>query len=137
MSCLQSLEHKYLFKLDFRVLVTKRKHNLRELIFLMIFIFELSQFINNGENENQYLYLRRKLNWGIIDYTTYTIVIGVFGMVSNFIIIPLLSEKLQLRDSVIAIIDITGHIIQTILFSIATSTWMVYLGIFVATKFVI
>ena len=58
-------------------------------------------------------------------------------MASNFIIIPLLSEKFQLRDSVIAIIDITGHIIQMILFSIATSTWMVYLGIFVANKFVI
>ena len=96
----------------------------------MIFIFELIQFINNGEVENQYLYLRRKLNWGIIDYTTYTIVVGMFGMVSNFIITPLLSEKFQLRDSLIAIIDITGHLIQTIILSITSATWMAYLSIF-------
>ena len=71
---------------------------------------------------------RRKLAWGIIDYTTYKIVLGVVGMTAQYIAIPLLSEKLKLRDSTIIIIDITGCFIQTVILSIATATWMVYLG---------
>ena len=117
-----------LIKTNFRALATERKHNLRGLILLMLFTFEMIVFIENGEQGYQYLYLRRKLNWDIIDYTTFTIVVGVLGMASKYTVIPLLSEKFLLRDSIIVIIDITGCIVQTILFSIATTSWMVYLG---------
>ena len=117
-----------LIKTNFRALATERKHNLRVLILLMIFTFEMIVFVENGEDGYQYLYLRRKLNWDIIDYTTFTIVVGVLGMTSKYTVIPLLSEKFQLRDSIIVIIDITGCIVQTILFSVATATWMAYLG---------
>ena len=71
---------------------------------------------------------RRKLDWNIIDYTTYTVVLGVIGMTAQFIAIPLLSEKLKLRDSTIIIIDITGCFINTVILSLATATWMVYMG---------
>ena len=117
---------------NFRALVTKREDNLRVFILLMIFTFELTWFIESGKNDNQYLYLRRKLNWDFIDYTTFTIVVGVVGMASKYIVIPLLSEQFKLRDSVIVIISLTGCIGQTILFSIATVTWVVYLGALMA-----
>ena len=79
------------------------------------------------------MYLRRKLNWDIIDYATFsTIVPGVVGLAANFIAVPLLSEKLKLRDSTIIIMDITGCFIQTIILSMATATWMVYLAGFIA-----
>ena len=116
----------------FRALFTKRQYNLRVLILLMMFCFEMEQFINVGDWGNQYLYLRRKLNWNIIDYTTFTIVVGVVGLAAQYIAIPLLSEKLHLRDSTIIIIDITGCFIQTVILSLATATWMVYLGAFIA-----
>ena len=98
----------------------------------MIFCFEMEQFINVGDWGNQYLYLRRKLEWDIIDYTTFTIVVGVVGLAAQYIAIPLLSEKLKLRDSTIIIIDITGCFIQTVILSLATATWMVYMGAFIA-----
>ena len=79
------------------------------------------------------MYLRRKLNWDIIDYATFsTIVPGVVGLAANFIAVPLLSVKLKLRDSTIIIMDITGCFIQTIILSMATATWMVYLAGFIA-----
>ena len=100
----------------------------------MIFCFEMEQFINIGAGDcgNQYLYLRRKLNWDIIDYTTFTIIVGVIGMAAQYIVIPLLSEKFRLQDSTIIIIDIIGCFIQTIILSLATATWMVYLGAIIA-----
>ena len=118
-----------------RALFTKRENNLRVLILLMIFCFEMEQFINVGDWGNQYLYLRRTLEWTIIDYTTYTIIIGVVGLAAQYIAIPLLSEKLKFRDSSIIIIDITGCFIQTIILSlipIAKKSWMPYMGAFIA-----
>ena len=85
-----------------------------------------------GDCGNQYLYLRRKLNWDITDYTTFTIIVGVIGMAAQYIVIPLLSEKFRLEDSTIIIIDIIGCFIQTIILSLATATWMVYLGAIIA-----
>ena len=117
---------------SFRTLCSKRKHNLRVLLLLMIFCFEMEQFINVGDLGFQYLYLRRKLDWDIIDYTTYTIVAGVIGLTAQYIIVPILSEKFNLRDSTIIIIEISGCFIQTIILSLATATWMVYLAVFIA-----
>ena len=101
----------------------------------MIFCFEMEHFINVGDRGNTYLYLRRTLEWTIIDFTTYTIIIGVVGLAAQYIAIPLLSEKLKLRDSSIIIIDITGCFIQTIILSlipIAKKSWMPYMGAFIA-----
>ena len=117
---------------SFRTLCTKREHNLRVLLLLMIFCFEMEVFINVGDLGFQYLYLRRKLDWDIIDYTTYTIVAGMIGLTAQYIIVPILSEKLNLRDPTIIIIEITGCFIQTIILSTATATWMVYLAVFIA-----
>ena len=98
----------------------------------MIFSFELMAFIHVGEWSNGYLYLRRKLNWDIIDYTKFTLTSGITGMMAQYTIIPLLSEKMRLRDSTIILIDFGGCFIQMIVLALATSTWMVYLSSFIA-----
>ena len=118
--------------IPFRALFKKRQHNLRVLIILMICSFELMAFIHVGEGSNGYLYLRRKLNWDIIDYTAFTLTAGITGMMAQFTVIPLLSEKLKLRDSTIILIDFGGCFIQMIVLALATSTWMVYLSSFIA-----
>ena len=98
----------------------------------MILSFELMAFIHVGEWSNGYLYLRRKLNWDIIDYTKFTLTAGITGMIAQYTAIPLLSEKLKLRDSTIILIDFGGCFIQMIVLALATSTWMVYLSSFIA-----
>ena len=98
----------------------------------MIFAFEMLSFIHVGEGGNSYLYLRRKLNWDIMDYTTFTITVGVVGMAAQYTAIPILSEKLKLQDSTIIMLDFGGCFIQMIIMALATTTWMVYLAAFVA-----
>ena len=82
------------------------------LILLMILCFELEQLINVGALGNQYLYLRVRLDWDISMYTKFCIVVGVVAMFAHYITIPVLSEKLHLRDSTIVMIDITGCLLQ-------------------------
>ena len=100
----------------------------------MIACFEMEQFINVGSGDcgNQYLYLRRKLDWELIDYTTFTIIVGVIGVAAQYIVIPLMSEKFGLRDSTIVIVDVVGCFLKTIILALATATWMVYLGALIA-----
>jgi hypothetical protein len=91
----------------------------------------LSQFINVGEG-NQYLYLRRKLEFGISEYTRFSTIVGVIGIVAQYITIPLFSEKFGLRDSTIILIDIAGCFIQTIILTVATAEWNLYVGACIA-----
>ena len=56
-------------KSGFRAVFLKRKHNLRMYIFLMVFCFEMEMFINVGEWSSTYLYLRRKLEFTMSQYT--------------------------------------------------------------------
>ena len=97
----------------------------------MIFCFELEAFINVGEG-NQYLYLRRKLDFTVSQYTSFSTIVGVIGIVAQYITIPLFSEKFKFRDSTIILIDISGCLIQTIILACATAEWMVYLGACIA-----
>ena len=97
----------------------------------MIFCFELAVFIDGG-NGNGYLYLRLVLNWDYKDFGTFTIVISASGLIAQYIMIPLLSSVLKLRDSTIVLIDITGCLIKVIILIFAKSSWMVYLASFIA-----
>ena len=114
-----------------RALILKRRHNLRCLVLLMIFCFEMEQFINVGEG-NQYLYLRRRLEWGYDDYTYFSMIVSIVGVTAQYITIPLFSSIFKFRDSTIILIDISGCFIQAIILIFASKTWIVYLGAFIA-----
>ena len=91
----------------------------------------MEQFINVGEG-NQYLYLRRRLEWGYTDYTYFSMIVSIVGVTAQYISIPLFSSIFKFRDSTIILIDISGCFIQAIILIFASSTWMVYLGAFIA-----
>ena len=69
---------KYLFSLDnvkmgVKALLKKRKHNIRMYLLLMILCFEMEMFINVGEWSGGYLYVRRVLEWTMIDFTRFSV----------------------------------------------------------------
>ncbi len=116
----------------FRALTMVRKHNIRTYLFLLIVCFEMEQFINVGDWDYAYLYLRKKLDFDLNDFTMYTTIMGVVGITTQYITIPLMSQKFGVRDSVITIIDISGCFIQTLLLACVKYTWMIYLGMCIA-----
>ncbi len=116
----------------FRALMIKRPHNIRTYLFLLIVCFEMEQFINVGDWDHAYLYLRKTLKFTLTDFTQYTTIMGFVGITTQYITIPLMSRKFGVRDSVITIIDISGCFVQTLLLAFVKYTWMIYLGIAVA-----
>ncbi len=101
-------------KAGFSALFEKRPHNLRLYLILMVACFELEMFVNVGEGNN-YLYLRKVLDFQMKDYTRYSTIVGVIGIIAQYITVPLFSEKFKLHDSTIVLIDIAGCFIQTVL----------------------
>ncbi len=93
----------------------------------MIFCFELEAFINVGEG-NQYLYLRRTVGFTVSQYTTFSTVVGVVGVVAQYVTLLVFVEKFKFRDSTIVFVDNLGCLIQTLVFIFATAVWTVYLG---------
>ena len=114
-----------------RAIAKKRDHNLRMYLILMIFCFEMEMFVNVGEGST-YLYLRRTLEFTMSDYTRYSTVVGVIGIVAQYVTIPILSERLKLHDSTIILIDIGGCFIQTVILACIQAEWMLYLGAIIA-----
>ena len=78
------------------------------------------------------MFLRRKLEWGVDDYTWFSITVSIVGVTAQYITIPLFSTVFKFRDSTIILIDIGGCFIQAIILIFASATWMVYLGAFIA-----
>ncbi len=115
----------------FRALKKPRENNMRALILLMVFAFSMVEFTNVGEG-NQYLYFRRQLDFTIMQYTVFSIIVGIIAVTSQYVMIPILSERLNLRDSTIMIICTMGNISQAVILSLATAMWMAYLGAFVS-----
>ncbi len=114
-----------------KALFQRRSHNLRLYLILMVACFELEMFVNIGEGNN-YLYLRKVLDFTMKDYTRYSTIVGVIGIVAQYITVPLFSEKFHLHDSTIVLIDIAGCFVQTVLLIFVQGEWMLYVGACIA-----
>ena len=115
-------------KEGFVAVFKKRDNNMRTYLILMIFCFEMEQFINVGEWGSSYLYLRRVLGFTMSDFSRYLTVIGVIGIIAQYITVPIMSEKLKLHDATITLIDITGCFFQTLIVAFVQAEWMLYLA---------
>ncbi len=69
-------------KAGISALFQRREHNLRLYLILMVTCFELEMFVNIGEGNN-YLYLRRVLDFQMKDYTRYSTIVGAIGIVAQ------------------------------------------------------
>ena len=70
-------------KMGFKALLKKREHNFRLYLLLMILCFEMEMFINVGEWSGGYLYLRRVLDFTMVEYTRLSTVAGVIDFVGS------------------------------------------------------
>ena len=66
------------------------------------------------------------------DFAMYTTVAGLIGIVAQYIVIPIMSGKLKIRDETILLMDISGCIVQSLIFAFVKHKWMLYLAICIA-----
>lgn len=91
-------------KEGFAAVFKKREHNNRLYIILLIVVFVVEFFCNVGMWNNMYLYLRRTLEWDGTTFGRFTTIMGVIGLIAQYIVVPFLSNKLKLHDSTISLL---------------------------------
>ena len=57
---------------------------------------------------------------------------GIVGIVAQYITIPIMSEKLKIRDSFIILMDISGCFFQSLIMAYVKYEWMLYVGVCIA-----
>jgi hypothetical protein len=55
-----------------------------------------------------YLFFRRKFKWTIIEYSRYTTTLGMVGVAAQYILMPMLTNVLKMRDTTILLVSIAG-----------------------------
>ena len=58
-------------KEGWQAVLKKREFNKRLWILLLIAAFELEIFMDNGKRGNSYLYFRRQLGWGEVEFSRF------------------------------------------------------------------
>ncbi len=66
------------------------------------------------------------------DYTRYSTIVGVIGIIAQYITVPVMSKIFRLHDSTIILIDIGGCFVQAIIIACVKAEWMLYLGAAIA-----
>ena len=115
-----------------KVLLVKRPHNKRILLLGVVICFGLEMAVNTGDYYFRYLYLRRKLEWTLIDYTMLQNLWNAIAIVTQLVLMPVLTQKLAVADSAISIVDSATSTVQHLIFAVATQGWMVYMGELIA-----
>ena len=88
----------------FQAVLQKREYYKRAIIILLIITFELEIFAMNGKWSSLYLYLRRQLNFDIVQYSYYTTTMGVIGIFAQYFAVPLLTRRFGFNDYTVAIL---------------------------------
>ena len=96
----------------FQTVFKKRNGNQRMCIIISIAAITLDSFAARGKWKNLFLYFRKVLNWTITQYSSFMSSLGLIGAISNYILVPFLSQKLHMNDSTIAIIDTATSVIR-------------------------
>ena len=95
----------------FAAVLKKRPHHKRSFIILLIIAFQLEMFALHGKWNCMFLYFRRVLNWSIVEFSRYSSILGGLGLIAQYALVPILSLKLKLHDSTIAMIGNNAYYI--------------------------
>ena len=82
-------------KLGFLATFKKREENKRTILLLTVAIFLLVNFALLGQYAVLYLYFRKQLSWTHVEYTQYQTTSGLASTLSQGLLVPFLSTKLQ------------------------------------------
>lgn len=109
-------------------LVNGRKNKERTILVLLVIGFVLEVFFLNGFWSSHFLFLRKRLNWTSVEYTRYMSILGLIGLLSQYIVIPFLVNKIKLRDSTISMLESSTSIINLLILAFVHNEWMLYIG---------
>ena len=81
-----------------------KKQSARSVILLLILAFEMEYFVFRGHHTTSYLFLRKQLKFTMIEFIRMITILGIFGLIGQYIVLPFMSKRLRWRDSYIILI---------------------------------
>ena len=87
----------------FTAVLKKRPSNQRFCLIMLMIAFHL-EILNNYMSRNYYMYYRLILRFTMEDFTLLSSFVGLYLMICQFVLIPLFSKILKLRDATISLI---------------------------------
>ena len=64
----------------------------------------MEMFAQKGLWSSRFLFLRKVLSWTSLEYSRYTTILGVIGLLAQYIAVPILANKVKLHDSTISLL---------------------------------
>lgn len=108
----------------YKTLVKQRPH--RSLLLFTLFLMIFVSF--SHARSSALLYVEKKFNWTVTDYTNYqSFFIGLI-LVRTFITTPLYSYVLKMHDCMLTITGLIVSLGSQVVFGTATKGWMMYYG---------
>ncbi|KAJ8980669.1 hypothetical protein NQ317_013281 [Molorchus minor] len=84
----------------------------------------------DGESNVLYLYTQNVFQWTPVEYSYFSTINGVVYLVGNVLGVPLFTKILHLSDLMILFITIINKIITNIIFGLANTVPIFYIGVF-------
>ncbi|CAI7777283.1 unnamed protein product [Closterium sp. NIES-54] len=97
------------------------------LVSILLLVAFLHAFADNGQTSNMFYVFKAKFHWNKDDFSLYTAGIGLFAVLSQLVLLPLLLQTLSLRALLILSISINSF--HMILYGLAWKPWVVYLAL--------
>ena len=110
----------------------KRSHNKRLYINIAILCFGIEFCLTWVKRALTYLYLRKKLDFTFLDYTIYNMTWSGLAILSQFLLIPLISRRLKVRDTLISLSDMLTSILYCLILANVTQTVVLYIACSIA-----
>ena len=81
----------------------------RNALWLKLLVFFSS---SQGRWSSLFLFFRKHLKWSVIQYSRYTTILGVFGLLAQYLFVPFLSNFLKLHDTTISLLDVVTRYVN-------------------------
>lgn len=110
----------------------KRPNYGRAILLLTVVAAVLSLFTLYGTNGLIYLYTRKQLEWTMKDFTTFSSISTAIWFVGAFVGVAFIQKWLQISDLTFTAISFLSCVAEYTVKSCARTTWVMYLGKFLA-----
>ncbi|XP_066140214.1 probable peptidoglycan muropeptide transporter SLC46 isoform X2 [Euwallacea fornicatus] len=108
--------------------LTKSRTKKKQTVLLLLIAIMAVYVFQRDERNMMYLYCQLVLNWTLQQYSNFRTFQSTFQDVGLLVSIPIMSQFLGWRDTVIIMLGATAHSVARIFYSAATVPWVFYLG---------
>ena len=115
-------------KKAFNTTFRKRLYGVRPYLLLLMTIFVLEIFVQNGKGPTMFLFLRKEFSWNESTFGLYVACFGVLGLFTQYVAVPFMTENLGMRDSTLGFLAVLGATIQQVMVAFAKEDWVLYVA---------